>query len=238
MGTDLSKAKGLKRVGELLSGSRAKNLDVAHSRAQKRTGVLLKRHIGDMDRRMEHRVEQAFSRPEVMDTATEAQRRARQKWAPQAAKAKEQHTAKVEKAYLRSGQTSVRQGEHQSNLFHEAQQEKDKVFSTRLGTGASAVGAAALGVNTAMKRKKKASRQKKAFAAAVQMIAEGIKAASIANAVKLSALGTIASKASQVGRIGGTMTTNALKAPGVAATAQAINPRRNMTQAIGAFKAR
>lgn len=55
---------------------------------------------------------------------------------------------------------------------------------------------------------------------------------------KIAALGTILSSSSQVGRIGGTMTTNALKAPGVAATQQAINPRRSIAQAMGAFRAR
>lgn len=56
--------------------------------------------------------------------------------------------------------------------------------------------------------------------------------------VKLAALGsTVTAGSKQVGKFNGFATANALKAPGASASAQAINPRRSITNAISAFKA-
>lgn len=56
--------------------------------------------------------------------------------------------------------------------------------------------------------------------------------------VKLSALGTsVTSKSSTVGKFKGFATEHSLKAPGMAASATATNPRRSLVNAISAFKA-
>lgn len=53
---------------------------------------------------------------------------------------------------------------------------------------------------------------------------------------KLAALGTAAMRPGNVGRLRGMMTTNALKAPGYAASTQANNPARNVIAAMNAKK--
>lgn len=56
--------------------------------------------------------------------------------------------------------------------------------------------------------------------------------------VKLSALGTSETANSKtVGRFKGFATEHSLKAPGMAASATAVNPRRSLVNAISAFKA-
>lgn len=63
-------------------------------------------------------------------------------------------------------------------------------------------------------------------------------AALVVDAFKLAALGTMTSATSKaVGRFKGFASEHALKAPGMAASQTAINPRRSITSAINTFKA-
>lgn len=58
----------------------------------------------------------------------------------------------------------------------------------------------------------------------------------LAEVFKIAALGTSAMNPSNVGRLKGMMTTHALKAPGYAASTQAVNPRKNVVSAMNAMK--
>jgi len=58
----------------------------------------------------------------------------------------------------------------------------------------------------------------------------------LAEIFKLAALGTAAMNPHNVGRLKGMMTTHALKAPGYAASTQAVNPGRNIVRAMNAGK--
>lgn len=55
-------------------------------------------------------------------------------------------------------------------------------------------------------------------------------------ALKMATLGMVNSVSKNVGRFSGMQTAHALKAPGVAASTQAVNPRRSISNAINASK--
>lgn len=80
-------------------------------------------------------------------------------------------------------------------------------------------------------RERKERERRKAAAAAFEKLE-----AMLGEVFKTAALGSAVMKSSNVGKLRGMMTTNALKAPGYAASTQAINPRRSMVSAINAIK--
>lgn len=72
-------------------------------------------------------------------------------------------------------------------------------------------------------------------AAALASVMESLEP-SFAAVLKTSAMGQVNSISKNVGRFSGMQTANALKAPGVAASQQAVNPRRNLKDAVNSFK--
>jgi hypothetical protein len=80
-------------------------------------------------------------------------------------------------------------------------------------------------------------------ATAKQLVQEALKpkdkqAELLVEAFKTAALGTsLTSAAKSVGKFNGFSTAHSLKAPGMAGSQTAINPRRSITSAINAFKA-